>query len=632
MRMRIHYALASDNVSPLGGVMNRGMAQVPDVARFGRSQMEQLAMLQAQAYKKQLENPGSESQRILSDIGTSLRESSTDANYLETFFVHVPMGSVGKLGYSLHKQHKDGTVLNNVDKKILGDFGSTLAVLSKRKDQASTDAVWNALGEAGADMPSQAMLVKFSAPDVKWGSQVLADLGKASLRWRQAHPSYEIDESSGTLAGETHSKLLNQPHREWWKDWGIDGDDLKKMREYDPALGVLGRIKDQNDTAAARALAGANLEESLLIKDPEKAPALSFLTRSNGGTYASLLVAPDWLDKGSAAGSVIRLATTPDKGHEDESARIAADLIKSVAWWNDTGRPKVDKLLRNTGAPDWIPHSKQYKAEYGDGLRDGLLQMTQMHIPALVANRTSGGSPDPITDLITGQRYADLDGDEVQHFLGTFASDDRRWGLVSIAAERYRRQLYALGLRSSWKLKDVNIKIGRLYGNLIYAYTRERITREKITDADVKRAGEQLATVRDVAKLFLEGTPAGENPAVGLVYDKSTTWLLSNVKYKDFEKKVQQIQVKDENYSDQLFVDLAYGYKMNGSKAGGGIDALLQKNVLTADDRARLVGWAKTHVFFPGSEHPHNFEETGDTLVSDTEDKVDHQAPPQVSN
>jgi hypothetical protein len=208
MRMRVHYALASDNVDPMYGVMNPGLVRIPDADRFGRSEMEQLAKLQAQAYKKQLDNPTAGSREILADIGASLRENSKDANYLKAFFGNVPSGSVGKLGYNLHKQHKDGTVLDGTDKKVIGDFGTAFAALSRKKDAASKDALWKALGPAGSDMPSQAMLVKLSAPDVRWGSHVLAELGKASLRWRQTYPSYEIDESSGSLAGETHSTLL----------------------------------------------------------------------------------------------------------------------------------------------------------------------------------------------------------------------------------------------------------------------------------------------------------------------------------------------------------------------------------------------------------------------------------------
>jgi hypothetical protein len=473
------------------------------------------------------------------------------------------------------------------------------------------------------------MLVKFSAPDVKWGSQMLAELGKASLRWRQTHPSYEIDESSGILAGEPRSTLLNQPHREWWKDWGIDGDDLKKMREYDPALGVLGRIKDQNDTAAARALAGANLNEGLLIKDPEKAPALSFLTRSNGDTYASLLVSPDWLDRGAAAGAVIRLATTPEKGHEEEVAQIAAETMKSVAWWNETGRTKVDRLLRGTGVPDWFTDSKQYKAEYGDNLRDGLLQMIRMHIPSLAhANRTESGTGLPDIDQATGQTYVGIGGKEVQQFLRTFASDDLRWGQLALDTQAYRRRVFAWGVRDR-SLYSATTLAGYLDGDLIQAYAVEQSSRQQITKQEYEDAKNHLTMVRDAGGSFLGVTPVGQNPIVTSGYQLGSTWLLDKVKYSDFEKRMDAIKQHDASYSDHLYVDLARGYRSNifGPLSDPRADTLLASPSLSGGEQSELIRWTQKLTFEGADPTSGSQKIRGADVIRWTEDAVDHNSP-----
>ncbi|MQY04097.1 hypothetical protein [Actinomadura macrotermitis] len=637
-KTRIHYALASDNVG-----ITWGMAGIPDVDKFGAAQMAELARHQVQAYAKALESSDAGAKQLLADIAASLRENGKDTAYLTAFFGAVQPGSVGELAYNLHRQ-SGGAPLAAADKKILADVGTALAQLSRQKDGQA--AVWRAMGGAGSDMPGQALLVKLAAPEVKWSSAMLLELGKAALRWRQQYPSYELTTSGGSQ-GEKHTSVTNQPHRAWWKDWGINGGtglgdaDLKSLREHDPALNILGRIAQQQDTTAARDLASTKLEKAFTIKDADKAKALTWVSRGNGETYAALLIAPDWTDGGDLAGKVVRLAVTQEKGHEEQAAENAAEIMKTVAWWNEKGRSQVDKLLNEghlpkwvpwlhrDGAPGWFADSKQYSAEYGRGLTNGLLQMTRMYIPTLAyADRTSNGASADV-DPATGRTFVTIDGDDAVQFLRTFAADDKLWTQLGIDTQHYKQKLYAWGLRDHSLLSAARYA-GFLDGNLIRAYGKERITREELTKQQYEAAQERLALLRDLGGTILGETPAGQIPGVSDAYGMGTDLGLDKVKYADFEKKLEAIDKKHADYSSQLYVDLARAYRAQlGSPLVGApeIDALLAKPKLSEEQIREVVQWTRHHVFVRGGNYGDGMGVTGGVIVGWSVDGLEHNAP-----
>ncbi|MGI5166460.1 hypothetical protein ACQEU3_19115 [Spirillospora sp. CA-253888] len=637
-RTRIRYALAENGgekkADPLGA-----LSRVPDVERFGAKEMAELGTLQARAFSKHLADPNPLTPETLTEIGRTLRENAKDANYTAAFFGNVPPGSVGKLAHRLYRWGDD---VNRTDRDILANVGTALAALSRRKE--GQQAVSRALGPIGADMPGQALLVKLSAPEVKWSSALLLAMAKESLRWRQKYPSYKITLSSRVISGESYTATVNQPHRPWWQDWGLStlvgGPDTEAMREYDPALNVLGRIALQKDTAAARELAATKLESAFTVKDAEKAGALTWLNRGMGDTYAALLVAPDWPDGGKAAGNVIALATTPEKGHEEEAAENAAAIMKSVAWWNGTARDKLSGYLRKDGAPDWFPgqstgrapgwvsHSGQYAADLGPGLRNGLLQMARMHLPAIAeANRTSGGTGLPETDPATRQVYVDIGGEDMKQFLRTLAADDKTWAQLAYDTQMYRQRLFAWALRSG-SLNDAVVRAGYVEGNLIAAYGKERITREELTKAQVEEAQKRLGILRDVGSVFLAVSPPGQVNGVNESYGAATNMALDKIKYADFEKKVEQIKAKNANYSDQIYIDLARGYLLAeiGGTDNSTFQSFIQNRILTEEQRSAIIQGARGKDFYSPKE---KMTYSGRRIIADVQDKINHNAPPK---
>lgn len=638
MRTRIMYALAENQLNPT--FLVGGMSQIPDLERFGRKEMAKLGELQGQALSKHLKDPNAHTPELLTEVSRTLRENSKDVGYLTAFFNGVPPGSIGKLAFWLHQQH-GGNGLTTDDKKLVGDIGTALAALSRKKNGQA--AVTHALGPTGSDLPGQALLVKLSAPNVKWSSAILLDMAKAALRWRQKYPSYEIRESSGTFSGETHTSVLNQPDGVWWKDWGLGKSfgrdpDLKSLREFDPALNVLGRIVKQNDTAAARGLAATELENAFKIKNSEKTKEITWLTRGNGETYASLLVAPDWPDSGTTAGAVIKLATTPEKGHEEEAATNAAEIMKTVAWWNDKGReminkflakdnppdfiPKWDVLSRQDEGPGWMPHSKHYAAELGSGLRTGLLDMTRMHIAMIGdADKTASGTELPKTDPVTGRKYVDIGGKDVQSFLRTLAADDRTWAQLVADARIYRQRFFAWGLQTH-KLNSPVDQSGFMEGNLIAAYAKERNNTEELTKKEYEDAQKNLGILRDVVGGIIGATPVGEAPGLTDTYSVGTDLALDKIKYKDFDKKIEAIKEKNSLYSDQLYVDLARGYALahHGHTGDPEIDLLLRKVTLTVEEQAQVMHWTKEFPFRPRTQQED--EKNGMRLIREIENGV----------
>ncbi|MFC4912385.1 hypothetical protein [Actinomadura gamaensis] len=627
MRTRIHYALAENRANP-ALLLQGPMVPVPD--RFGPREMADLGRMQAIAFGGETLSTGPGPSGLLTDIGQSLREHANDPDYLAAFFGRVPSGSIGKLAHALYERH-EGTPLTTADKAVLGDIGTALGALSRRQ----REPVDQALGPIGSDMPGQALLVRLSAPNVKWSSAVLLDMARVSLRWRQDHPSYNVPTRTRPDNIPDPNQTVGSAKPLWWTAWGLNGPDDRALATHDPALSVLGRIASQNDTAAARALLATRLETTFTIKDAAKADPLTWLHRGYGDTYASLLVTPDWHDGGTAAGDVIRLGTTPEKGHDEEAARNTADLIRAVAWWNDNGREKLSALLKNaplipgwldtTGLPAWIPHDRHYPAGLGPGLRTGLLNTTRANLAVLAyADRTTSGTGMLATDPISGRPYVNVNGSDVQSFLRTLAADDRTWAKLAVAAQSYRQQAFAWGLRTGM-IEDAADRVGFLDGNLIPAYVKERTNSENLTKAEADSAKEVLGALRSLVlgKIPLDETP-GASDAMTALTDK----MLSKLEYSDFEKKIAQIKARGSAYSDQIYLDLALGYsRAHGGRIGDAtVDSLLRKASLTDDEQQTIIQWSRTHVFsFPSS--PDHLPLTGSRIIRTAEEAVEHEQP-----
>jgi hypothetical protein len=646
MRLRAEYARASDQVGQ-GVKSSPGQAAIPDVDKFGPAQMSQLGRLQGQVFNQQFDHPGNGSPEEIARIGADLRENLKDPDYLRSFFGAggVKHGYIGKLPYWLHRNNQDGHGRKCVPaNKVIGDFGTALAALSRKRGSDSQAAAWNALGKAGSDMPGQGLLVKYS--DGKWGSDVLAELGKASLRWRLRFPYYSIDKSYE----ETTVDLID-PERWWPADWGVH--DVKHAKALDPALNVLNQINAQHDEAAARKLAGTLLPADLAITDPGKVPKSTWLSRLNGDSYASLLTAADWLDRGKAAGGVLGLATAQHggMGREDaeQAAAIAGRVMQAVAWWNKAGRGLASGFIGdNAKMSDEFSKSDQYNIELGSGLKDGLQQVARIGMPALGnANRSRSDVFIPTIDPASGLSYYSIGGDTAREFLRTFATDKKRWAQIVADSSLYRQRLFAQAIREG-EYEHLPRRAGLLDGTLIAAKLEELENRTQISKDELAQEKQELAYLRDAIGVFFpkipipskpiasdgkNGKKLGDVPGFTDVYSKGTDWMLSKVSIADLEKSLQRARAENAHYTDDLEVDLARAIGATypgpfGERYGVSLDSAIRKGNLSPTEKAVLMDWAEKYWFVPGKDSKYVQPSKGAGLIDAADDGVKYNITP----
>ncbi|MFA1551528.1 hypothetical protein [Actinomadura chokoriensis] len=509
MRTRIMYALAETEVgaTPL---IQGPVIQIPDLERFGEKEMTDLARLQARAWQKHTAHPGAATPALMAEIARTLRENSKNTAYLATFFSNVPAGSVGKLPYRLHQLHKTSG-LTPEDKKTVGDMGTALAALSRRKE--TEGIAGKALGPAGADMPGQALLVRLG--NGPWGAETLAALGQAALRWRQQHATYRM---TWTEKGFQEPRWTDNDTR-WAAAWGLTLADHRSVQQYDPALTILGEIASEKNQEAARLLALGRLPAALATTDPRNSKFLPaqvppWLTRLPGQTYASALLAPDWPDGGKRAGSVIALAIRPSPGHESEAADIARQVVWAVSRWNGLARADVRKFLTGNdiiAAPDGIRNGGA-RFDLPEELQKALLSVATRYIGSFSA---SIGDEDPSTPLldddpVTEGKTFRLSGWTTQQFLSTFTANEESRRTLLLAAQSYERLLLAGAARGGVHqvpLVDAMSRVGHLEGNIIHGLKSGYIDQGKAENEALAAAQKEGEAARGLTESLFSSLP-----------------------------------------------------------------------------------------------------------------------------
>ncbi len=670
MRNRAEYARASDKVGAHfvdGNSPNRGMGSVPDSDTWGTQEMGALGRLQAKLFNHSVAGTGPQARADIATIGSDLHRNSRDpsyAAYLAGFLGNVTPGSVGKLPYWLRKQNgSSGPPLKPSDTNIIGNYGDAVAAMSRFESQAHPGSknrpiTEGALGAYGADLPSQGLLVKFSHE--RWDSHVLAQLGAASLRWRLKYPSYEIGNSSLPAEKAQRYNDLHGPHVPNWygRDWGFSPDQAADM---DPALNILRKIGTQKDEAAARELATSLLPEDLRTGDPEKKPALSWLSRLPGDRYTSLLLAPDWLDHGDAAGNVLRLAVTQragmPSGDREQAARVTSDIMKEMAWWNGTdksggGRAKIDDLLRKAHVnvmPSGFDKSGQHSLEMGSGLRAQLFQVARENLGSIAqADINSGGTDIVNIDPMTGKDFFTISGKDAQAFLRSFAADNKQWAQLVVDSDYYNQKLFAWGIQHPEMMGDATSMAAFLKGSLINSYAMERTNRVDIDKKEWLEAKSRLEYLQGLVGEMLPKVPLprlmpsvkegklsksdkktlGDVEGMSDVYSQGTGWLiakLDDAKQKKFEDAMNKISGYDEYYADNLYLDMAMAKRavINGPlgfyKDKSLDEVFAKRGSLSKSDKDLLVDWAM---------HTKVGSKDGfDLMTHDVEPPLDHQAP-----
>ncbi|MGI8335025.1 hypothetical protein ACRYCC_34155 [Actinomadura scrupuli] len=563
-RQRIEYALASDKVDPLlAGIAFNRMVGIPDVDRFGAGEMRQLGRLQARLFTSAYSRPGSDLQQTLAGVGARLRDHLNDPDYLKAFFGGIPPGAAGRLAYLLHR-HSGGPSPDSTDKRILGDMGTALAALSRiealertsRPAGAEDDRpiIEHALGAYVADLPGQGLLVKFG--DGRWDSHVLAELGQAALRWRLDYHSYALSwggAGDSDLPADPDGDNKGPNGRHWFDDWDLKEKDVGAIRDLDPAINILAKITQAKDGAAARELASADLPSVLQLVDASKVELKSsrppaWLSRMPGKTYASLLLAPDWIDGGQAAGGVIRLATMAGRTGTDgqRSALIARELMQQGAWWKQTGQKQVQDFLRNhtVGRPfvnigDSV-HPREMTMRDFDlqySTKRALLDMSKAYIPSFAAHDPGFPSDagEPFLDPAAEEWNIMLDVATTRNFLRLIANDDKMRRELIIAAQLFARQELAWAIEHGTidQVDHAAVWSGRLNANLGNALQAELISQGKTKDEAVKQTKEMLGEARDLVDQFGDKIPVfGELikvTGVHSVWSRGTDWLLDQI-------------------------------------------------------------------------------------------------------
>jgi hypothetical protein len=573
MQQRIDYALASDKVNPisLNFTAQRGMVQVPDVDRFGPVEMRQLGQLEAQLFTTAFTHPDGTTQKILAQVSADLRANTGSPDFLTSFFGTIPEGSAGKLAFLLHQQHSnDKAVLDANDKLILGDLGTALAALSRRTGAASQTALWRALGSAGSDMPGQGLLVKYS--NGKWGSVVLADLGQAALRWRQQFHSYRLAwRDPGFGEPQWFANGTDNGHGWAPDDWGISMGDRPTVQEYDPALNILSKIRQNGDSAAARLLALGKLPPQFASADPRqtrfKPGQFPWISRLPGQTYTSLLLAPDWIDGGRQAGGVIDLATQRGKGDDAQAADIARQVVWSVSRWNGLARDDVHKFFGKNivrGA-DGIGE-KGARFDLGPWMKQDLLKVAVRYMPSFSISATSAGDPDTAffdEDPVTGLKNFRVSGWTAQQFLSTFSDDEKGRQSLLLAAQIYNRLLItqeARGGAPEMTLADALTRAGRLEGNILHGLQIGFVNQGKTEQEAFAAAQKDNEQVRSLVGGLVASLPGAGLLPGGTIGDPFST------DPNDLMDKATQKEIDDAGESGQT-ISHAWGDSVRESLA-----------------------------------------------------------------
>jgi hypothetical protein len=520
MHQRAEYARASDKVGKHVDFAYPGQSPIPDVDKFGSAEMAKLGKLQAQLLNQDIEHPTAGAPEDLANIGANLKENAKDPNFRHAFFGAggVKSGYIAKIPYWLHQNNKDEKGKRCVPAgKVMADFGTALAALSRRKDPESQLDVRNALGKDDSDMPGRGLLVKYS--EGKWGSQVLAELGAEALRWRAQHPSYKLMWPHKQTNPNDYRVLDNNggPKEDsWWFDaWGVDSYDKKQLIALDPALNIFHKINATHDAAAARILANTPADDVKLGNPPGMSGSLG-----EDPSFARLLIAPDWLDGGKEAGGIVSLAThqtpTMDPHDKHEAARAARKIMKATSDWNVTYRSKLPNYLKPNSETMKMLGINADKPDLGEGLRQSLGNVAKEYIPSIAqaTGKDTGHrlGEDPVTHTV----YADINRDVAEGFLQSVVTDQTMRRDLLAAAVIYNRESvkYALTHHNSrFSPHEVANFAGWAHKNIFDAYKATVISEATDKDAAKTNLIKDLALANTVATTILT-TATGGAPVV----------------------------------------------------------------------------------------------------------------------
>jgi hypothetical protein len=345
-------------------------------------------------------------------------------------------------------------------------------------------------------------------------------------------------------------------------------NDLNNIRALDPALNVLAKMAQTGDDKAARALAGAELPDSI-TRTHEPIP-LSY-TKNGSDTFVSLLVAADWLDGGKAAGDVINLATTASRADDKEgrqSAKIARDVMLATASWNGEGRPQIQEFfgkqwsllnspIGNGKANPGFHLTSDF--DLGPGLKQGLFATAKAYQPSIAHADVHTDVSDTFFDDATGQRNAYIGGRDVQAFLRTFMSDDKMRAGLAVAAQDYERKDMAWWLRNGRPEGHLR-SWGQLEGNLVQANVDESMGDAIRKDA---AAAEMVATLKQARDLISKTIPWDQVPGGDVFIDKATDQLIDGFKTQHIATNQKHVQEMGGDWGGKTLDSLGqqlYGY------------------------------------------------------------------------
>ncbi|CAM3248211.1 hypothetical protein ACH4LN_27105 [Streptomyces albus] len=333
MALRADFAynvLLQPRIGPVNSPLPPNWVNIPwDVSRIDTAQE---GAQEARSLLAALNNPDSpQSRTTLRMLSQSLADHANDPAFLQAFMNAGGLEASARAARFLHTQ--DGThgeaVLSQESEQILARFGQAVQAATSLAEQGKiklSPTYLEALTKPkGGDMWSVAMLFKYGPKGDKWDAKVLSSVGGAMLDWRskqQMRPDYSPP--SMNIGGYVPGGYV-EGDNPWYESLGLNvsylsvgsGDAAVRIRGIaanDPSLILMQRVGENAD--ASRQL----------------------LTGPDGARHAKALVNDKWHTPGPQSfndaqwpAAVIIAATTDRKGHPEQSAEAAANVINAGA-------------------------------------------------------------------------------------------------------------------------------------------------------------------------------------------------------------------------------------------------------------------------------------------------------------
>ncbi|MEV6010371.1 hypothetical protein AB0M29_26585 [Streptomyces sp. NPDC051976] len=430
-----------------------------DVSQINTAQE---AQQEALGLKNAMDNPKDPTSRAtMKEVAQSLADHQDDPAYLQAFMANGGMDQAARAARVLHAQDgtHDGVVLSKDSEAMLAQFaqGVQTATTMAANGKITLPQDWEKklTQPDGGDMWSVGMLFKYGPPGDKWDAHLLSDVGGSMLDWRQSHemrPEFSAGELpyTGSYVGDRNAWYTSLGLTVDYRDsGGLHPAEMQGIDDNDPSIALMQRVSE-------------NADASRLI-----------LTGGKGPDHAAALVSDKWhtpgndFDDATFPAAVIRAATLDRKGHPNESAEAAANLINAGGAEYGTEKGKNDNQRTQ------YPLNKD--------ITQALSTVFQAYVSDLaystgVANQAAAPSKDRPGTLITDRQHT-------EDFLSMIMQNHDEVGNVIQSIDAQISLTSASGLDDPGASAYMN-DLAQLRGEVSKAGSNVKVDKATLTDAE----------------------------------------------------------------------------------------------------------------------------------------------------